>query len=226
MRFQQDLLAVDCACSQLSSNSHQIPVSAVKPRPREAGAATSSPSATIYPKTCDTELTYPKVSYLSQHLWHRANFACRNNILLNLSLHCGCTHGQVANDGMGNQQETQRCFPPEGAEDSLSAPSNTPGSSGEGRLLNLMFKQMIPLERAPCARIRLSQKFNSLISSGGASAAAVFGDGFGGHLVWGQFERSRVDTVSISCQAEWHLPGKQLNLGMQPACLISSLSPG
>lgn len=135
-----------------------------------------------------------------------------------MSIYCGYTHGQEVNEGMGNQQAKRRCFSPEGAEDSLPAPSNAPRSSGEGRLLNLMFKQMIPLERAPCTPIRLSQKFNSLISSGAASAAAVFGDGFRGHLVWGQFERTRVDMVSISYQAERHLPGKQLNLGMQPAC--------
>jgi len=75
------------------------------------------------------------------------------------------------------------CFPPEGAEDILQVPSSALWSSLEGRLLNLMFKQMIQSERPSCVQIILSQKFNSLISLGTASAGTVFRDTFRGQLV-------------------------------------------
>lgn len=52
---------------------------------------------------------------------------------------------QEVNDGAGKQQEKRRRFPPEGAEDSLLGPSDAPRGSGEGTLLNLMFKPMIPV---------------------------------------------------------------------------------
>lgn len=52
---------------------------------------------------------------------------------------------QEVNDGAGKQQEQRRHFPPEGAGDSLLGPSDAARGSGEGRLLNLMFKQMIPI---------------------------------------------------------------------------------
>lgn len=55
-------------------------------------------------------------------------------------------------------------------------------SSLEGRLFNLMFKQMIQSERVSNVRTILSQKFYSLISLGTASASAVFKDTFRGQL--------------------------------------------
>lgn len=75
------------------------------------------------------------------------------------------------------------CFPPEGAEDILQVLLSALRSTLEGRLLNLMFKQMIQSERPSCVQIMLSQKFNSLISLGTASAGAVFRDTFRGQLI-------------------------------------------
>lgn len=75
------------------------------------------------------------------------------------------------------------CFPPEGAGDILLALLRTLLSSLERRLLNLMFNQMIQSGASSCVQIILSQKFNSLISLGTASASAVFRDTFRGQFV-------------------------------------------
>lgn len=122
-----------------------------------------------------------------EDLWHGSNFTLVNSVLPNLSIYCWYTLRQEFNYWVENKQAKQTCFPPEGAEDILLALLSVLLSSLEGRLLNLTFKQMIQSESASCVRIILSQKFNSLISLGTASAGAVFRDTFRGQLVWVQF---------------------------------------
>ena len=122
-----------------------------------------------------------------QDLWHGSNFTLVNSVLPDLSIYGRYTLCKEFNYWVENKQAKQTCFPPEGAEDRLLALCNTHLSSLQGRLLNLMLKQMIQSERASCFQIILSQKFNSLISLGTASAGAAFRDTFRGQLVWVQF---------------------------------------
>lgn len=101
--------------------------------------------------------------HLSQELWHGADSTRKNNFLLSLSVCCGCTRGQWRSREAAGEA---KAFPSRGSRGFAAGPFRRSSGLWGGHIAQFNVQTNDPRWKwRPCTPRRLSQKFNSLISS-------------------------------------------------------------